>query len=385
MRLIVLGCSGGYPEPNRACSGYLVEAIGKRLWLDAGSGTLARLLGRCSLADVDAVWLTHLHPDHWTDLPLAIHAIAVGAGRPREPLPVYGPRNWAGAVGVDLHWRGDDYTPLYAEHQLRDGLMIRIGDVSVRSAAVEHGIETYALRVEAEGASFAYSADSAPCEALVELAGGVDMFLCAAGTMTTSAIHPNPRQAGEMAAAARVKRLLLTHLRPGADRERARAMAREAFAGPIEIASEGAVYDVSVLPASHTDPVGYSVLRPDEQTFERPSWRPDEPLRRLVELPLHANLRHSQANLWRYPPGARGRRHREPVQEEVFCVVEGTLTMLLGEPPQRFELPAHSLVAVEPQTPLQLRNESDSDVLVFAYGAPYQSSDYSAEILKEPD
>jgi mannose-6-phosphate isomerase-like protein (cupin superfamily) len=131
--------------------------------------------------------------------------------------------------------------------------------------------------------------------------------------------------------------------------------------------------------------VGYSVLRPEDQLFGTPSWRPDEPLRRIVELPLYAKLRHSQANLWRYPPGARGRRHREPVQEEVFFVVEGTLTMLLGEPPERFELPPCSLVVVEPRTPLQLRNESGSEVLVFAYGAPQQSPDYSAEVLEEPD
>jgi mannose-6-phosphate isomerase-like protein (cupin superfamily) len=69
----------------------------------------------------------------------------------------------------------------------------------------------------------------------------------------------------------------------------------------------------------------------------------------------------------------------------VFCVVEGTLTMLLGEPPERFEVRARSLVVIEPRTPLQLRNESDSDVLVFAYGAPHQSSDYEAEVLDESD
>jgi ribonuclease BN (tRNA processing enzyme) len=244
MRLVVLGCSGGYPEANRACSGYLIEAAGRRLWLDAGSGTLARLLARCSLADVDATWLTHLHPDHWTDLPLAIHAIAVGAADRREPLPVYGPRGWAGAVGVDLHWHAPDYAPLYTERHLSDGLVIRVGDVTVRSVAVEHGIETYALRIEAEGASFAYSADSAPCEALIQLAHGVNLFLCAAGTMATSAIHPNPRQAGEMAAAAGVERLLLTHLRPGTDRKQALAMAQAAFAGQIELANEGSEYGI---------------------------------------------------------------------------------------------------------------------------------------------
>jgi quercetin dioxygenase-like cupin family protein len=130
--------------------------------------------------------------------------------------------------------------------------------------------------------------------------------------------------------------------------------------------------------------MAYTVLRPEEQVFERPSWRPDEPTRRIVELPLHATLRHSRANLWRYPPGSRGRRHREPVQEEVFCIVAGTLTMLLGEPPERFELAARSIVVVEPGTPLQLRNESDSDVFVFAYGAPHQPAGYRAEILDEP-
>ena len=131
--------------------------------------------------------------------------------------------------------------------------------------------------------------------------------------------------------------------------------------------------------------MGYVVLRPDEQIFAAPSWRPEEPLRTIVELPLHASLRHSRANLWRYPPGARGRRHREPIQEEVFCVVEGTLTMLLGDPPERFELPARSLVVVEPGTPLQVRNESEEDVLVFAYGAPQQPADYQADILEQAD
>ena len=82
--------------------------------------------------------------------------------------------------------------------------------------------------------------------------------------------------------------------------------------------------------------MGYTVIRAEDQTFESPSWSGDNFGRTLVELRLLANLQHSQANLWRYPPGAQGRRHREPVQEEVFCVVEGTLTMFLGEPVERF-------------------------------------------------
>ena len=93
---------------------------------------------------------------------------------------------------------------------------------------------------------------------------------------------------------------------------------------------------------------GYSVLRADELRFEPPSCSPDE-----------------------------------PVQEEVFCVVEGTLTMYLGEPPERVELPPRSVVVVEPQTPLQLRNESDDATVFFAYGAPAQPSDYKADVLED--
>lgn len=244
MHLEVLGCCGGYPEANSACSGYLVEADGSRLWLDAGSGTLARLLARCSLADIDAVWLTHLHPDHWTDLPLAVHALAIGAAERSEPLPIYGPRGWAEAIGATLAWRDDRSERTFEELALEDGSMIGIGPFTVQVAAVEHGVEAYAFRVEVAGATLAYSGDSVPCDALIQIASRSDVFLCAAGTMGTSLIHSNPEQAGEMAAVAGAKRLLLTHLPPGADREFAIRAARERFGSGAQLAAEGSEYDV---------------------------------------------------------------------------------------------------------------------------------------------
>src|ERR671922_2005412 len=111
--------------------------------------------------------------------------------------------------------------------------------------------------------------------------------------------------------------------------------------------------------------MGYTVLRPGDEGYEfrTPSWRPEEPVRRIVELPLHATMQHSRAHLWRYPAGAQGRLHKPVVQEEVFFVADGTMTMLLGENGERFELPRHSMVVVEPGTPLKLRNESDADAL----------------------
>jgi mannose-6-phosphate isomerase-like protein (cupin superfamily) len=118
---------------------------------------------------------------------------------------------------------------------------------------------------------------------------------------------------------------------------------------------------------------GFTILRPDEQEFRPPSWRPEEPVRRIVELPLHAKMQHSRAHLWRYPPGAQGRLHIEHAQEEVFCVVEGTPAVMLGDPPKRHDAPKGTLVVVEPGTPLKWLNDGDSDALIFAYGAPAQS------------
>ena len=119
--------------------------------------------------------------------------------------------------------------------------------------------------------------------------------------------------------------------------------------------------------------MAFTILRPDEQEFNPPSWRPDEPVRRIVELPLHANLQHSRAHLWRYPAGASGRLHIEHNQEEVFVVVEGNPAVMLGDPPERHGAPRGTLVVVEPGTPLKWFNDSDADALIFAYGAPAES------------
>ena len=126
---------------------------------------------------------------------------------------------------------------------------------------------------------------------------------------------------------------------------------------------------------------GFTVLRPGDEGYEwrPPSWRPEEPVRRIVELPLHATMQHSRAHLWRYPAGAAGRLHKPLVQEEVFFVAAGAMTIELGEQRERFELPAHSMVVVEPGTPLRLSNESGEDAVLFIYGAP---TDGASELIE---
>ena len=115
--------------------------------------------------------------------------------------------------------------------------------------------------------------------------------------------------------------------------------------------------------------MSFHVIRPGDDVWEdRPNQ--DGRLRRVADLTAAGELTQSRARIWRYPPHTRGRRHAEGAQEEVFVVLEGTLTMLLGDPPQRFDLEPQSVVTVAPGTGLQLRNESDADVVVLAYGAP---------------
>ncbi len=115
--------------------------------------------------------------------------------------------------------------------------------------------------------------------------------------------------------------------------------------------------------------MSYRVIRPEEADWEE---RPTEQgaVRRVLDVTAAGALERSRARIWRYPPRSRGRRHREGVQEEVFVVLDGTLTMLLGDPPERVDLAPRSVVAVAPGTPLQVRNESEAEVVVLAYGAP---------------
>ena len=92
--------------------------------------------------------------------------------------------------------------------------------------------------------------------------------------------------------------------------------------------------------------------------------------RQAADVTTAAELKQSRARLWRYPPHTRGRRHADHVQEEVFVVLSGKLTMLLGDPPERVDVGPHSVLAVEPMTALQVRNEGDEELVLFIYGAP---------------
>jgi quercetin dioxygenase-like cupin family protein len=116
--------------------------------------------------------------------------------------------------------------------------------------------------------------------------------------------------------------------------------------------------------------VGFRVIRPDELEWKQRPSDPGQPERHMAPLSEPVGFQHTRANLWRYKPGARGRRHKDMLQEETFVVVRGKLTMYLGEPPERHEVPQGGLIHVESATPLQVVNEGDEELLLYIHGAP---------------
>jgi len=125
--------------------------------------------------------------------------------------------------------------------------------------------------------------------------------------------------------------------------------------------------------------MSFRVVCPDDLEWTTRPHEEGGPARHVAELSDVAEFAHTKANLWRYEPGARGLRHRHPSQEETFVVLEGMLTMYLGEPPQRVEVGRGGLIHVDAMTPLQTANNGTDDLLLYVYG--YPPEDEHAEIL----
>jgi quercetin dioxygenase-like cupin family protein len=126
--------------------------------------------------------------------------------------------------------------------------------------------------------------------------------------------------------------------------------------------------------------MAFHVVEPvDFEWLTRPH-EPGEPARHVAGLSEKAAFAQTRANVWRYEPGAKGRRHRHPFQEETFVVLAGSLSMYVGEPPERHDVPVGGLIHIEAGTPLQTVNHGDEDLVLYAYGTPPESE--HAEILE---
>ena len=248
MRLTVLGCAGSFPGPESACSAYLVEAQGFRLLIDFGSGSLSALQRYADMNTIDAIMLTHLHADHMLDACSYIVVRRYDPAGPRPPLPVYAPLGAAERIAAAYSNEGDPIDDVYTFFRLEPGTF-PIGPFTVTVDRVNHPVETYGVRVEQGGRVLAYSSDTAPCESLLRLAQGADLFLCEAsyldGVPNPPDLHLTGGEAGEAATKADVGRLLLTHLVSAWGSEASTVEAAcAAYAGPVEVVRPGSRYDL---------------------------------------------------------------------------------------------------------------------------------------------
>lgn len=246
MRVTVLGASGAWPPAGGACSGYLVETDGFRLLLDIGYATMPRLLTYVDAVEIDAVYVTHGHPDHCADLNPLLRARAL-RDEPAPPLPVYAPPAALDAVlALD---RPGMLDAAYRLHDLAPGAQLRIGPFEATTALLPHWLPDAGVRLTARDGVLAYTGDTGPSPAVVELARDADLLIgdcCYADEVPSdaSAYQTDAWQAGAQAAAAGVRRLLLAHLMPGEDAAAALAAARTTYGGPVDVAVPDLVLEV---------------------------------------------------------------------------------------------------------------------------------------------
>lgn len=264
MRLTVIGCAGSFPGPTSAASCYLVQAddAAGRTWsvlLDLGNGALGPLQTVLDPADLDAVALSHLHPDHMADVCglyvyLRYHPDLLPR---RAPVPVHGPfgtaSRLADAYGMEA---GEDMAGEISVHTWQAGRPVTVGPLQLTPVPVQHPVPAYGVRVsgpsEADPArrvTLAYTGDTDACAGLDELAADVDLLVAEAAFLegrddAVRGIHLTGRRAGEAAQRGRSRALLLTHVPAWNPPEVAALEASAVYRGPITTATPGLVVEL---------------------------------------------------------------------------------------------------------------------------------------------
>jgi ribonuclease BN (tRNA processing enzyme) len=244
MELVVLGGQGTWPDAGGACTGYLVREGGFTLWMDLGTGTMANLQRHVDLLDVDAVVVSHRHPDHLLDLFPYFYARLFHPARPTG-LPLYLPPEAIDhVVALMSDQGGEELRNVFDVREVRPGSDFSTGPFRIRTAPMRHPVPTLGMRIESDGRVLAYSADTGPSEDLVELARDAGLLLSEATWLDVPGraqpIHLSAGQAAEHASRADAGRLLLTHVRwTQTDRQGGLDRASAQYGGAIDVAEAG--------------------------------------------------------------------------------------------------------------------------------------------------
>ena len=249
MELTVLGSSGGCPGPGNPASGYLIEHGATTIWCDAGSGTFMRLMEHVNPADVDAIVISHVHTDHCADLVAFYGYMAYGPSG-TIPVPVFVPAGTVDPIAAFVRAEGEHVFFMTLDFTVvGDGDAARIGDIDVAFAQTNHPVATLASRFEAGGRSVAYSGDTGPGGGYPSLLQRSDVALCEATLQgvrddQTYPYHLTAAEAGGIAAAAGVSRLILTHVSPTLDPRISIAEAAATYGSVPDLAVPGAAFQI---------------------------------------------------------------------------------------------------------------------------------------------
>lgn len=242
MRVHVIGSSGTFPSPGRPASGYLIEQGSTRIWCDAGPGTFMTMPVDPDL--IDAVVVSHQHPDHCADLMAAFHAWTYRPN-PRDPVPLYAPQVvWERLTGfLEREPACLDFTPVWS------GDSVEIGEVSVSFTEMDHSVPTVGSRWDGNGRTLFFTGDTGPAGDWRDLANGVHMMLSEASYQGPTedkayAHHLTAGEAGEIARGVGAQKLTLTHIPPYLDPSVSVAEAEEEFGRPVRLAVPATSFDV---------------------------------------------------------------------------------------------------------------------------------------------
>jgi ribonuclease BN (tRNA processing enzyme) len=246
MRLTVLGGCGAFPAAGQACSGYLLEHDGFRLLIDPGYAIVPRLLEVVTAESVNAVFVSHGHPDHCADLNPLLRARNFGDS-PAVALPIYA---LPGALDAVLALDGNMLDGTHTVHEFQAGRRFGIGPFEADTRLLPHWVPNAGVRLSAGDQTIMYTGDSGPSQDVIELARDADLLLAEAtypdqlpdgfkGNLTSA------REAGQQATQAGARRLLLTHLWPGVEAQAAMDAARAEYEGEIAVAAAGLVVDLT--------------------------------------------------------------------------------------------------------------------------------------------
>jgi len=248
MRLTVLGSAASHAGAGEACAGHLVESGGTRILFDCGNGVVSNLYKVVDPYEIDAVFLTHNHPDHYADIYSLQAMLRYAPSGPVAPMRLYAPESLFSRMQSILSARGaEQFREAFSFEVLHPGVAVTVGELVVTPREVDHTDPTYALVATDGRATLCYTADTAPGARALAAAVGADLLLAEAtlpAPYAGASPHLTAAQAGELARDAGTRTLVLTHIWPTSDRETLAAEAAAVFGGRIAVASELDTFDV---------------------------------------------------------------------------------------------------------------------------------------------